>query len=566
MEITFCPNCGHQNQPGSRFCEECGCDLIQAARAQQAQQEAQMTQQMQQQKQAQAKQQAQAQQEAQAQQRVQAAKQNMAAQTSFNKPQKPQKQKKSHLGLILGITIPVILIGIAVILILTGVIKLPFMNSGKKLEGTWYEFAATTPEDGLRSLHDLAVLQDKDDADIRLTMTINKDGTGQLIGGEEGSKTLNWTESDDRYTITCDGVIYTGNFENDNEFSMTGNDNVKLQFSQDISHQIPNQIEVTPSPSPSPTPTPTQDSFWGTEPTEAPSDVGDSEEFEDFDDADEDIEDDDTAVDDDTYIFPNSDTEYLTKSDLSGMSKSEINLAKNELYARHGRKFKSKELQEYFDKLLKDYDEIVFIPMSSGLLGTCQTATMLADEYDRKVHVVNNQRISVTQRQSVIDALNLAKNGYSALEIKEILEREKMESSIYITLDTLKYLKKGGRITPAAAAIGTVLRLNPVLQIQGEKLDAYAKARGKASAKKIMLKAMADDMEKRFADSFKKGRVHMEAAYAGNREEAEEWAEIVKEEYPQLDFHMDPLSLSVACHIGYGALAIACSVYLPEDK
>ena len=223
------------------------------------------------------------------------------------------------------------------------------------------------------------------------------------------------------------------------------------------------------------------------------------------------------------------------------------------------------ELQEYFDKLLKDYDEIVFIPMSSGLSGTCQTATMLADEYDRKVHVVNNQRISVTQRQSVIDALNLAKKGYSALEIKEILEREKMESSIYITLDTLKYLKKGGRITPAAAAIGTVLRLNPVLQIQGEKLDAYAKARGKASAKKIMLKAMADDMEKRFADSFKKGR-HMEAAYAGNREEAEEWAEIVKEEYPQLDFHMDPLSLSVACHIGYGALAIACSVYLPEDK
>ena len=182
------------------------------------------------------------------------------------------------------------------------------------------------------------------------------------------------------------------------------------------------------------------------------------------------------------------------------------------------------ELQEYFDKLLKDYDEIVFIPMSSGLSGTCQTATMLADEYDRKVHVVNNQRISVTQRQSVIDALNLAKKGYSALEIKEILEREKMESSIYITLDTLKYLKKGGRITPAAAAIGTVLRLNPVLQIQGEKLDAYAKARGKASAKKIMLKAMADDMEKRFADSFKKGRVHMEAAYAGNREEAEEWA------------------------------------------
>ena len=348
MEITFCPNCGHQNQPGSRFCEECGCDLIQAAREQQAQQETQMSQQMQQQ------QQAQAQQEAQAKQRVQAAKQNMAAQTSFNKPQKPQKpqkQKKSHLGLILGITIPVILIGIAVILILTGVIKLPFMDSGKKLEGTWYEFAATTPEDGLRSLHDLAVLQDKEADDIRLTMTINADGSGQMIGGGDGSKVLNWTESNDRYTITCDGMIYTGNFETDDQFVMTGSDDVKLHFSQNISHQIPNQIEVTPSPSPSPTPTPapTQDSFWGTEPTEAPSDVGDSEEFEDFNDADEDSEDDDTAIADDTYIFPNSNTEYLTKSDLSGMSKSEINLAKNELYARHGRKFKSKELQEYFE-------------------------------------------------------------------------------------------------------------------------------------------------------------------------------------------------------------------------
>lgn len=304
MEIMYCPNCGKKNQPGSRFCEQCGCNLIQAVQEQQMKQEQE------------------------------------------NKPQKlqkPKKQKKSHLGLVLGITIPVIVIGLAVILILTGVIKLPFMDSGKKLEGTWYEFAATTPEDGLRSLHDLAVLQDKEPDDIRLTMTINKDGSGQMIGGGEGSKVLNWTESDDRYTITCDGIIYTGNFETDDQFVMTGNDDVKLHFSQNISHQIPNQIEVTPSPSPSPTPTPTQDSFWGTEPTEAPSDVGDSEEFEDFDDADEDIE------DDDTYIFPNSDTEYLTKSDLSGMSKSEINLAKNELYARHGRKFKSKELQEYFE-------------------------------------------------------------------------------------------------------------------------------------------------------------------------------------------------------------------------
>lgn len=348
MEITYCPNCGHQNEPGARFCEQCGCDLMRAAQAQmQAQQAAQAQQQV-----------AQAQQEqhiVQAQQAAQRAQQNtnmsaqqMAGGKTPKSPKQP-KQKKSHLGLILGITIPVILIGIAAILILTGVIKLPFMDSGKKLEGTWYEFAATTPEDGLRSLHDLAVLQDKEADDIRLTMTINADGSGQMIGGGEGSKVLNWTESNDRYTITCDGMIYTGNFETDDQFVMTGSDDVKLHFSQNISHQIPNQIEVTPSPSPSPTPTPTQDSFWGTEPTEAPSDVGDSEEFEDFDDADEDIEDDDTAIDDDTYIFPNSDTEYLTKSDLSGMSKSEINLAKNELYARHGRKFKSKELKEYFE-------------------------------------------------------------------------------------------------------------------------------------------------------------------------------------------------------------------------
>lgn len=222
------------------------------------------------------------------------------------------------------------------------------------------------------------------------------------------------------------------------------------------------------------------------------------------------------------------------------------------------------EIQDAFDEMLKDYDEVVYIPMSSGLSGTCQTATMVADDYDGKVAVVNNQRISVTQRQSVLDALALADKGYDAAKIKEILEREKFSSSIYITLDTLKYLKKGGRITPAAAAIGTVLKLNPVLQIQGEKLDAYAKARGKASAKKIMLKAMDDDLANRFADAYAQKKVHMEAAYTGNPEEAEEWAAVIKEHYPDLDFNMNALSLSVACHIGHGALAIACSTYLPE--
>lgn len=224
------------------------------------------------------------------------------------------------------------------------------------------------------------------------------------------------------------------------------------------------------------------------------------------------------------------------------------------------------ECIDAWEKLLKEYDEIVFIPMSSGLSSFCQTATMLAEDYDGRIQVVNNQRISVTMRQSVLDAKQYVAQGRSAAEIKQLLEESKMESSIYITLDTLKYLKKGGRITPAAAAIGTILKLNPVLQIQGEKLDAFAKARGKASAKKIMLKAMKDDCDNRFKDYAQQGKLHMEVAYTGNEEEAREWAEAVKEAFPQYDFHMDPLSLSVACHIGYGSLAIAVSAYVPEAE
>ena len=153
-----------------------------------------------------------------------------------------------------------------------------------------------------------------------------------------------------------------------------------------------------------------------------------------------------------------------------------------------------------WDNLLEEYDEVVHIPMSSGLSAACDTATALSREYGGKVQVVNNQRISVTQRQSVLDALALRDAGKTAAEIKEVLEAEKMESSIYITLETLKYLKKGGRITPAAAAIGTVLNLKPVLQIQGEKLDAYAKVRGKKQAKKVMLKAMREDWDSRLKE------------------------------------------------------------------
>ena len=210
-----------------------------------------------------------------------------------------------------------------------------------------------------------------------------------------------------------------------------------------------------------------------------------------------------------------------------------------------------------WDTLLKEYDEIVHIPMSSGLSASCETAMGLARDYDGKVQVVDNQRISVTQKQSVLDALALAQAGKNAAEIREILEAEKLESSIYITLETLKYLKKGGRITPAAAAIGTVLNLKPVLQIQGEKLDAYSKVRGKKQAKRVMLKALKEDLDSRFAEYAENGDMCLEMAYTGNREEAEEFKKEVQEMFPDYEIQMDPLSLSVACHIGHGALAVA---------
>ena len=212
-----------------------------------------------------------------------------------------------------------------------------------------------------------------------------------------------------------------------------------------------------------------------------------------------------------------------------------------------------------WDMLLKENDEIVHIPMSSGLSNSCETAMGLARDYDGKVQVIDNQRISVTQYQSVADALALRDAGKSATEIKEVLEAEKLESSIYITLETLKYLKKGGRITPAAAAIGTVLNLKPVLTIQGDKLDAYAKVRGKKQAKRVMLKAAQEDMQERFAEYKKEGLMCIEGAYTGNPEEAEEFKEEIEAAFPGHEVRMAPLSLSVACHIGHGALAVACT-------
>lgn len=216
-----------------------------------------------------------------------------------------------------------------------------------------------------------------------------------------------------------------------------------------------------------------------------------------------------------------------------------------------------------FHKLLAEYDEVVHIPMSSGLSGSCQTACMLAQEpeFDGKVLVVNNQRISVTQTQSVLDAMELAKKGYDGAQIKKILEEDKFNSSIYIMLDTLFYLKKGGRITPAAAALGTLLKLKPVLQIQGEKLDAFAKARTKSAGKSMMLQAIKNDIENRFGgfDESAKERVTLHIAYTKDAEEAELWKQEVMEAFPGFRLRMAPLSLSVACHIGPGALALACT-------
>lgn len=211
-----------------------------------------------------------------------------------------------------------------------------------------------------------------------------------------------------------------------------------------------------------------------------------------------------------------------------------------------------------WDTLLKEYDEIVHIPMSSSLSSTCDTATVLASDYNGKVQVVNNQRISVTQRQSVLDALALRAEGKDAAQIKDILEKEKFESSIYITVDTLKYLKKGGRITPAAAALGTLLKIKPVLQIQGGKLDAFAKARTIKQAKSIMIKAITNDFANRFGDSTA-SNMHISIAHTANEALAEEFKEELLTLFPNHEIVVNPLSLSVACHIGPGALAVACS-------
>lgn len=216
---------------------------------------------------------------------------------------------------------------------------------------------------------------------------------------------------------------------------------------------------------------------------------------------------------------------------------------------------------ELWDSILAGYDALVYIPMSSGLSSSCESAKGLAEDkrFAGRVFVVDNRRISVTQRQSVFDAITLAGKGVPAAEIAKRLEETSADSTIYITVETLKYLKKGGRITPVAAAVGTLLKIKPVLQIQGAKLDAYSKVVGKKSARKTMISAMRRDMEgklKEFADG---GKLALEIAYSGNVEEAEDWRRECEQAFPGYEFAFCPLSLSVSCHIGYGALALAAA-------
>ena len=213
------------------------------------------------------------------------------------------------------------------------------------------------------------------------------------------------------------------------------------------------------------------------------------------------------------------------------------------------------DILDLWTETLKTYDEIIYFPMSSALSSSCETAIMLSEDFDGKVFVVDNQRISITLRQSVLDAIQLAEEGKSAKEIYDILMREKLESSIYITVDTMKYLKKGGRVTPTAAALGTVLNIKPVLQIQGGKLDIYAKVRGWKAAKKSMLDAMEKDITERFAGK----EVHLAAAYTCDEETAAAWKAEIEARFPGYEIIMNKLSLSVSCHIGPGSMAIACS-------
>jgi len=221
-------------------------------------------------------------------------------------------------------------------------------------------------------------------------------------------------------------------------------------------------------------------------------------------------------------------------------------------------------LMDTWDKLLETHDEVVYIPMSSGLSGSCETATLVAGDYDGKVFVVNNQRISITQMDSAMFGKQLADLGYTGSEIYDILTRDKFESSIYIMVDTLKYLRKGGRVTPAGAALGALLNIKPVLQIQGGKLDAFSRCRGIKQARKIMVDAVDKDLRERFTEPFVNKQILLYAVHTRNFEAVEELRRELAERYPGIHVGVAELSLSISCHIGPGALAVGIDVIPAE--
>lgn len=203
--------------------------------------------------------------------------------------------------------------------------------------------------------------------------------------------------------------------------------------------------------------------------------------------------------------------------------------------------------------------DVVHIPMSSALSSSCMTARTLAEEFGGRVQVVDNRRIAVSQRQAVLDALALIRRGKSAREIRDILEAESDEASIYIAVDTLVYLKRGGRITPAAAAVGSILGIKPVLQIQGDKLDAFAKVRGRVQAKRVLLQALQKDIEERFAAQMAAGTLAIQTAYTGSAQMSDELHEALSELYPGVEIYSTALPLSIACHTGPGAFGVGCT-------
>ena len=219
------------------------------------------------------------------------------------------------------------------------------------------------------------------------------------------------------------------------------------------------------------------------------------------------------------------------------------------------------QLTDAWDEALKDYPQVLYIPMSGALSSSVRTASLLAQDYDGRVEVVDNHRISCTQKQSALEALQLARLGWDARSIRELLEKRALEASIYIALDTLDYLKRGGRVTPAAAAISSALNLKPVLQIQGGRLDAFARVRGKKAAKAKLLEAADADLSGRFQGQ----DVMICGAYSCTPEEAQLWLEQLRGHYSDApDLALDPLPLSICCHTGPGSVAVICIPRLPD--